>query len=121
MMQMQKFELETAAALKAKQMQESGLEFVVDSVTDTVMHSPTSPMAHEQQFDIVELDPSDFGEGSEYVQSMPMPLNNEEQDLMSFADLDGTEPIEQQTFHLENNENVKVVVVENNTSQPFYF
>ncbi|XP_017869862.1 PREDICTED: testis-specific zinc finger protein topi [Drosophila arizonae] len=121
MMQMQKFELETAAALKAKQMQESGLEFVVDSVADTVMHSPTSPMAHEQQFDMVELDPSDYGDGSEYVQSMSMPLNNEEQDLMSYVDLEAKEPIEQHTFQLENNENVKVVVVENNTANPFYF
>lgn len=120
-MQMQKFELETAAALKAKQMQDGGVEFLVESASAPSVHSPASPMAHDQQFDMVELDPSDFGEGSEFVQNMPMPVNNEEHEIMSYVDLEGAEAIEQQTFQLENNENVKVVVVENNTSQPFYF
>ncbi|XP_002054558.3 testis-specific zinc finger protein topi isoform X1 [Drosophila virilis] len=121
MMQMQKFELETAAALKAKQMQDGGVEFLVESASAPSVHSPASPMAHDQQFDMVELDPSDFGEGSEFVQHMPMPINTDDQEIMSYVDLEGAEAIEQQPFQLENNENVKVVVVENNTSQPFYF
>ncbi|ALC46544.1 topi, partial [Drosophila busckii] len=130
MMQMQKFELETAAALRARQMAE-GMnvidEFVTNPLADAYMHSPSSSMIEEQQYDMVELDPNDFSEGSRFVQNIAVPIGHLEQDIITYE-----EPEEMSTvvdeppyeininMALENNDNARVVVVENNSSQPFY-
>ncbi|XP_032596338.1 testis-specific zinc finger protein topi isoform X2 [Drosophila grimshawi] len=113
MMRMQKFELEKAAALKAKQLHEVGIEYLVESGDATSIHSVASPSSLEPNIDY-----SEYPEETEFVS---MPIKNEETDIMSYMEFEGVESIEPPPFKLENNGNVKVVVVENNSLQPFYF
>lgn len=118
MMQMQKFELETAAALKAKQMQEnSDNELVAEtsSVSLSLSHLPPSSVVSEQQFEMVEIDPNDFCEAPDFVQ---MPIDNADFEVINYGELERMEAVEPPHFPTES---AKVVVVENNSSQPFYF
>lgn len=118
-MQMQKFELETAAALKANQLQERTFEYSAEEAVVTLAELPQSSMITEQTFNMVELDPNDFCEGSEFVQDEPMPnINNTDYKVLSYSEIDALDSIEVPQFPLDN---AKVVVVENNSSQPFYF
>ncbi|KAL7730407.1 hypothetical protein ACLKA6_016636 [Drosophila palustris] len=118
MMQMQKFELETAAALKAKQMQEtSDNEFVSEASSVSLAHLPPSSVISEQQYEMVEIDANEFCEAPDFVQ-MSMPIDNTDYEVINYGELDGLETVETPQFPTES---AKVVVVENNSSQPFYF
>lgn len=119
MMQMQKFELETAAAMKANQLQERPFEYSTEEAMVTLAELPQSSMIAEQTFNMVELDPNDFCEGSEFVQDVPMSnINNSDYKVLSYSEIDALDSVELPQFPMDN---AKVVVVENNSSQPFYY
>ncbi|XP_051862485.1 testis-specific zinc finger protein topi [Drosophila albomicans] len=112
MMRMQKLELETAAALKAKQMQEGSRdgEFLTDGST------LTSGMLADQQYDMVELDPNDFCDAAEFEQ-VEIATDNTDYEVISYEP-EAIETVEVPQFAKKN---ARVVVVENNAAQPFYF
>lgn len=85
----------------------------------TLTELPQSSMIAEQTFNMVELDPNDFCEGSEFVQDVPMSnINNSDYKVLSYSEIDALDSVELPQFPMDN---AKVVVVENNSSQPFYY